>query len=178
MSTVASLDEIWREVPGYPEYAVSTMGKVKRIVGGPGKVAGLVLKQHKSHNGYLFVTLSKGGNAKQFRVNRLVLSVFVGEPPIGMESSHLDGDKLNNRIGNLIWESTQDNNARRKMHGTSKGALNGRSKLRNEDVLEIRKRYASEKTSYTALAKEYGVSFGLIGHIITGRQWSHVGVQA
>jgi len=165
----------WKLVPGYPEYCISKDGCVKRIVGGAGKVAGRILKPQKTPKGYLYVVLSRNGEPKAFRLNRLVLLAFVGEPLPGMEASHLDGNRLNNDLSNLKWESTKDNNARRKIHMTSAGDRNGRSKLNPAAVKEIRDRYAAGGETYTKLASEFGVSFGAIGHIVSRRQWNHVG---
>ena len=48
-------------------------------------------------------------------------------------------------------------------------------KLTNEDVLEIRDLCATnQKTNKTSLALLYGVSRGMIGHIVKRRMWKHI----
>jgi len=51
-----------------------------------------------------------------------------------------------------------------------KGAENGRAKLTEEDVREIRRRLRAGATQ-TELALEYGVALSNIGHIVHGRSW-------
>lgn len=47
-------------------------------------------------------------------------------------------------------------------------------KLTGTQVREIRARHADGGCSYKSLAREYNVSFGLIGHIVTGRNRADV----
>lgn len=39
------------------------------------------------------------------------------------------------------------------------------------DAEEVRRRYATEKTTYRALAKEYGLHHSTIERIVTGKSW-------
>lgn len=55
-----------------------------------------------------------------------------------------------------------------------KGELHPNAKLTEEDVNAIRKRIADGEKN-TMLAREYGVTPALIGHIVKRRAWSHVG---
>jgi hypothetical protein len=54
------------------------------------------------------------------------------------------------------------------------GAKHGMSKLTDEDVREIRRRYATEKISQRELGQEYGVRYSTIGHIVRRQKWTHV----
>jgi len=54
-----------------------------------------------------------------------------------------------------------------------KGSKNPASKLTEEKVLEIRKRYAEGGVSQTQLAKEYGVAQGVISGIVLRKTWRH-----
>lgn len=49
------------------------------------------------------------------------------------------------------------------------------AKLSEDDVAEIRRRYAEEDVSYRELGKEYGVSLQHIGHIVIGTRRSSMG---
>jgi hypothetical protein len=90
-------DEWWRPVPGYRGYEASSLGNVR----GPRRRV-LVLQEDK--DGYLTVKL--GG--KRVRVNVVVQVAFAGPP----EVRHLDGNRRNNRPGNLEygsrWRNEQD----------------------------------------------------------------------
>ncbi|WP_180768758.1 HNH endonuclease signature motif containing protein, partial [Vibrio parahaemolyticus] len=67
--------------------------------------------------GYLGTALGKKGGYK--RVHELVALTFIGERPKGQVTRHLDGDKLNNRPGNLMYGTEKENQSDRLMHGTS-----------------------------------------------------------
>jgi hypothetical protein len=47
----------------------------------------------------------------------------------------------------------------------------GERKLTERDAAVIRRRYAAGGISYRGLAEEYGVSQGMISHIIRGWRW-------
>lgn len=99
-------------MPGWPDYSVSNSG---RIVSHKGKEprelrGGLV-------EGYRRVTLSSDGDRKYLAVHRLVAAAFIGPCPEGMEVRHLDGDSLNNTLGNLAFGTHADNMQDRLAHG-------------------------------------------------------------
>lgn len=102
--------ERWCDVPGFPGYKVSDLGRVW------GK-SGVILKQQTLPTGYKFVTLY-GDVKRQTTVHRLVLESFVGPCPDGMEGCHNDGSKDNNRLDNLRWDTLSNNQLDRLKHGT------------------------------------------------------------
>lgn len=96
-----------REIPGWPRYWVSNDGQ---IVGRRGRL----LKPSFSKRGYAFVSLPRNGafvNAQAIavQVHKLVLLAFVGPKPEGMQCRHLDGNKVNNHISNLVWGTASEN---------------------------------------------------------------------
>jgi predicted DNA-binding protein YlxM (UPF0122 family) len=56
----------------------------------------------------------------------------------------------------------------------AKGEQHGQSKLTEQQVKEIRERYAVGDISQDALALEYGVVRRAIGNIIRGENWKHI----
>lgn len=54
------------------------------------------------------------------------------------------------------------------------GEDHGGSKLKSEQVIEIRKKHASGSISERSLAKEYGVSQKTIWGIVNRKRWSHI----
>jgi len=48
----------------------------------------------------------------------VVLEAFDGSRPEGYQASHLNGDRCDNRIANLAWETPVQNNRRKALHGT------------------------------------------------------------
>ena len=55
-----------------------------------------------------------------------------------------------------------------------KGEKNGNSKLTEDDVREIRTRYANGNLLQQQLALEYGVSRKAIGNVIRRKTWKHI----
>lgn len=128
--------EIWKPIPGYLNYKVSNLGRVKsidRCVHKNGDFRnGHILKPIKKKRGYLEVNLSERGKRKACKIHRLVMLAFVGDCPEGIQVNHIDEDKTNNRLDNLEYV-TQIENCN---HGT-----------RNERLSKILKgRKRSEET--------------------------------
>ena len=167
--------EEWREPRGYEGvYAVSSLGRVARL--SPPRV----LKPEVTKQGYRRLRLCKGGAVQRFLVHRLVLLTFRGEPseppPDGIrwECCHLNGIPGDDRLVNLAWGSTSENQSHRALHGTDQfGERNVRAVLTTEQVLAIRADHRSG-LGYKRLAKKYGVTQSCAQHIITRRTWRHV----
>ena len=111
------------------------------------------------------------------RLSRLVAMAFIPNPDNLPEVNHIDGDKLNNCVTNLEWCSSKQNARHAWDTGLQKfqrGEQNGRSKLTDEQIREIRKKYTGEKGQIANLAREYNVSWTLIKLIVTNKNWTHV----
>jgi hypothetical protein len=162
--------EQWRAVPGFATYSVSDLGRVR----GP---RGWVLKQAINYrNSYHYVSLWAGGRQTSWNVHRIVLTSFVGPRPDGMDGSHLNGDKADNSLANLRWETKSENMRRQTDHGTrrdQRGEKNSMAKLTADDVAEVRRQLIDGCTQ-TAIARRYSVSSSLISMIHTGKIWGHV----
>jgi hypothetical protein len=48
------------------------------------------------------------------------------------------------------------------------------SRLTEGEVITIRDEYKKDKVGYRVLASKYGVTYGAIAHIITGKSWKHL----
>lgn len=104
------MEEIWCDISDYKGlYQVSTLGRVRsldRIIYDQGRhwfQNGKILKASSQKSGYLFVTLSKAGKAKQYRVHRLVAQAFIPNPSKLPQVNHKDEDVTNNKVENLEW---------------------------------------------------------------------------
>lgn len=125
--------------------------------------------------GYRFVNLARGGKKQQVRIHRLVLGTFVGPAPEGMVACHGDGDRANNDLANLRWDTPKANSDDALRHGTRARGERCRSKLTEDDVLEIRRR-RNEGESIAALAGRFVVTYQNILAIVSRRSWRHLPV--
>jgi len=109
----------WRPVVGYEGmYEVSDLGGVRRIIRGPKNRNVRTMLNSPGRDGYVTVTLTKGGKSSTRGVHRLVARAFL-ETPEGMPLSDLKVDHINepksdNRVSNLRWGTHGDN----MRHGT------------------------------------------------------------
>ena len=170
--------EVWKDVLGYEGfYEVSDQGRVRSLPrtvpsrGGtrvsPGRIRKLVPKS----NGYLTVTLSKHGRIKCCHVHQLVMEVFIGPCPDGHEVCHYNGDKTNNNLKNLRYDTRSANRSDGKRLGRdNSGERNGHSKLTYQQVHDIRRRVAAGETQ-RKLASEYGVAFQTINKVVRRETW-------
>lgn len=125
----------WRE-----GYAVNLDGAVWSLwrPAGPGKGYLLNpadprwLRPTEKENGYLAV----GGSY----VHRIVWQAWTGLQADGFEVRHLNGDRLDNRLENLMAGTTTENGLDKDRHGTRpKLAGHHNSKMTSDQVLEMRR---------------------------------------
>lgn len=104
--------EEWRNVPGYERfYQISNLGRLRsldRISCGK-KYIGKMLANTLDSKGYLFNCLCKDFVKKQFRRHQLVALAFIPNDDKQLEINHIDGNKLNNMVGNLEWITHKEN---------------------------------------------------------------------
>lgn len=173
-----SIAEEWRDLTGFDGvYQVSADGCLRRaIAGAGGTYAGRILASRVDRRGYHRAVL-RDLTARQrlVRVHVAVLEAFVGPRPAGCDASHLDGDKSNNCLNNLAWETASENHQRKLLHGTLiHGDKHKCSKLKEPQVIDIRRRVSAGEQK-ASLAREYNVSRTLVGYIVAGRAWPHMG---
>lgn len=158
--------EIFKVIPAYPNYEVSTSGRVRR------RAKGHFLKWVDNGKGYKVVKLynQQRPQGRLCLVHRLVLSTF---SPIHVDKdvNHIDGDKSNNHISNLEWVSKSENTR----HAHLTGLFGNRNKLSIEQVREIKSRIQTQQfQTYTQMGDEYGVKPSIISKIANGGLYDYV----
>ena len=71
---------------------------------------GKFLKQTIHKKGYHRVGLYRDGKQKRFSVHRLVAQAFIPNPDNKPEVDHINQDKSDNRLENLRWVTSSENN--------------------------------------------------------------------
>lgn len=166
----------YKVIQGFPGYRVGDDGSVWTcwVSGARPARMGAVWRRRKprrARNGYLQLVTS---DRREPLVHRLVLEAFVGPCPEGMEACHADGNRTNNALSNLRWDTPKANAADRERHGkTYRGERIRLAKLTPERVLQIRAEYAAG-TPHRHLAARHGVNESTTRAIIAGRAWRHV----
>lgn len=163
---MADIQEQWRPVPGWENlYAVSSHGRLRSLRSGRISRA----KPHKTL-GYVLVRLRNAPESEDHYMHRLVLLAFAGPCPAGCEASHLNGDRADNRLENLCWESHKDNNERQVAHGTRpRGIDRWNAKLTDEDVADIQSRWRLGQAT-DVIAAIYDITPGYVWELSSGRK--------
>ena len=167
--------EIWKDIKEYEGlYQVSNLGRVKSLPKIQGRTLNkeIILKPRKK-NGYYQRALSKNKISKRFLVSRLVAIAFIPNPKNKQTVNHIDGNKLNNNIKNLEWNTRSENTLhafRIGLHSIPNGEKNNQHKLNEKQVRFIRKRIFT----IPELSKIFNVSRGCIEKIIYRGSWKHI----
>lgn len=185
--------EVWQQIPGAPNYDVSNHGRVrswcrprKFMKGTTRSDRPRLMRLQRSDRGYYSVGLFIHAVVTRRRVHQLVLEAFVGPCPPGMETRHLDGDRGNNRLGNLAWGTKIENSRDRDRHGTTvrgerhpsrqmpecllRGERHPGARLTEEQALAA----LGSSESRKVLAARFNVSLATIHDLKGGRSWLHL----
>lgn len=161
-------EEEWRPVVGYKDdYEVSNLGRVrsKDMEVWNGKVyyikKGKILSPGKGGIGYY--TCSLRGKTK--KVCAMVAEAFLFKPNADYVINHIDGNKLNDNVGNLEYISSGQNNK----HALISGLRHPSSKISYEDMVEISSRikYCNESCTsiYNSIRDRIPVTLSAIKNI-------------
>jgi hypothetical protein len=100
------MKENWKPIEKFKDYEVSDLGRVRRVSGGHGAVAGKVLKPSSNGNaGYSHVVLSNNEKKRyNKRIHVLVARAFIPNP-LGLPEVNHKGPKEDNRAIQLEWQN-------------------------------------------------------------------------
>jgi hypothetical protein len=98
------MEEIWKCIIDYEGlYKISNLGRLASLKSGKFRI----LSNKNSKGDYLRIRLIRGNHIKSFEIHRLVYMTFKGSIPKGFQVHHIDGNKQNNKIDNLIAIDTK-----------------------------------------------------------------------
>jgi hypothetical protein len=160
-------NEIWKQIPSHPNYAVSSMGRVR----GP---RGNILVLGVTGWDYLTFHPYARQHRRPFYVHKAVLEAFVGPKPKGKQARHLDGNARNNKLQNLAWGTSKDDGMDRRKHGhVLRGSRCPTTKLSEQAVLGMLRMFSSGALIRT-VAKKYKCGYTTARHIKNRDTWKHV----
>ena len=183
--------ETWAPVPDYEGvYEVSDQGRVRsldRIDSNGRTVHGKILKPWvakrrgggKKTTNHQIVDLNRDGRRKAVYVHTLVLTVFVGERPEGLEACHYDGDPTNNHRSNLRWDTHVGNMADLARHGrhnmTNRTKCPRRHDLREPNLVRSALLKGRRQCHACALARSYAHTHGLgVSQEVSDRYYAEI----
>lgn len=172
--------EIWLPVVGYEGlYEISNLGRLKACKKTDSKGnrrEEFIMKQSVTRCGYCQVQLCKNAVKIKKYIHRLVAHAFITNHENKPQVNHIDGDKQNNCVSNLEWNSLSENY----LHAYSSGLNKGKKgikcnfvKLNEVQVIEI-KELIKEMVKDYIIAQKYGVSRTCIHDIRTNKRWKHL----
>ena len=171
------MNEIWKTIEKYPEYEVSSLGRVRSIdrtyVDSMGrtihKTSQIIKLEVEKAKNYSQVMVHIWSKHKEHRliVARLVAEAFIPNPDNLPQVNHIDENSLNNCVNNLEWCTCQYNI----LYGTY---LERRSKSKSKpiDVFDKNNNYIETLPSGIAVSKKYNVSRGGISSVCNGNRKS------
>lgn len=178
-------EEEWKPIVGWEDlYQISSFGRVKalkRYV--PHYRGGLALMKEKiiklnDRRGYLGAHLFRSQMDKaKFGVHRLVALAFIPNVENKSTVNHIDTNKKNNFYKNLEWASHSE----QQIHALNNGLRNktigensNLSKLKKEDIFNIRDLYEKSRLSVNELSEKYKIGKNNIRNIINKTTWKYL----
>lgn len=170
--------EKWIGFPGWEDrYDISSYGRLRGYVWGRKSlsVPRLVKTTKDKRTGYHKIMLHRGKEMKSSVIHRWVLLAFKGLPPDSkMEACHNDGNKDNNRLSNLRWDTKKNNKADMHKHGTALvGQKGGNSKLTEKQVIMMRKKH-QKGAKLKHLSTLFSCSISTVWLIVNRKTWSNI----
>ena len=107
--------EIWKDIEGFENYMISSLGNGKRkeslFVSTNGRIRKLQERSIKGtfNKGYHYFGLQKIGDNRKYQVQRLVAKAFIPNPENKPFVNHKNGNPLDNRVENLEWCTPKEN---------------------------------------------------------------------
>lgn len=137
-----------------------------------------ILRRTKDGYGSFWDGTKRNGHNYQQGAHRWAYKNWIGQIPEGMEVCHsCDNPPCVNP--KHLYADTHHNNASRAWKlGRQifrKGELNGRAKITERDVIDIRRRRRKGE-SLVDLAREYDLNPVTVGSIVSGKLWKHVAI--
>lgn len=162
------MDEIWKDFPDFKDrFSVSSCGRIwdkkKKCI----RNTEIIL-------GYEYFRPQINNIRYNYRMHILVANVFIPNPKNKTEVHHIDENRLNNRIDNLMWVTHEEHKLLHKETGTRNKKLS--DKLRNrkdisKPVEQCTKdgKVVAEYPSGEEAARQTGFSRGNISNCCSGR---------
>jgi hypothetical protein len=162
--------ELIKPIFNFPNYFIDIYGNIYSNYSGELKIRKIKLDK----DGYRIIVLKKNKLDYYKRISSLVLETFVSPRPQDMIACHGVNGKIDDSLSNLSWKTYSQNNGEDRLRDKTlpRGEQNGKAKLTEQQVLEIRK-LKNIKTSIQ-LSIMFNVSRCSIYQIWSRKTWIHL----
>lgn len=173
-----SIVEVWKDVPDWEEcYEVSSFGRVRsrdkiRLKLRMGKSVsavykGQMRKQEVTNMGYNRVNFRDCERDFNLFVHRLVAHAFIANLQDKPTVNHIDGNKLNNNVSNLEWNTSSE----QVQHAiANKLMTTGHKRTISPTVRkEIYNCYINERLSINELSRRFNINRDMASEIAAGK---------
>jgi hypothetical protein len=157
--------EKWKTIPSHNRYEASNEGRIRN------KITGNIIGGGYNRR-YLRATL----DGKSNNIHRFIAEAWIPNPNNKPEINHINGNKHDNRVSNLEWSTSYENNLHARTSGLALGPKRGEksnlSKLDDDTIKHIKsihKPFTKEFGTRT-LAKKYGVNECYLSTVLNGNK--------
>lgn len=160
----------WKLIPETENYFASRDGQIMSNIGSKKKI----LTQWVDTRGYKRVKIVINKKSTGIGVHRLIALTFLPNPLNKEQVNHKDGNKKNNKVSNLEWNTCAENIKhawKNNLNLPLFGVKNGNSKLNDNQVYAIRLIYSLNKATLGELASIFGVHKSTVHSIVSKRNW-------
>lgn len=135
------MKENWKDIKGFEGlYQVSDLGNIKSLGNGSSTDSRTkqvrILKLQLKKTGYLQVKLCKEGRSFYKRPHRLVAEAFIYNPENKKEVNHINGIKNDNRVENLEWCTSSENQIHSFKNGLQK-IYKGKDHIQSRPIIQL-----------------------------------------
>lgn len=153
-----SIQELWLPISGYIGiYEISDMGRIRTLERdiyykkGKNQYKRVqkpkIMKLQENRGGYLWINLNRAGKHKVARIHRLVAKAFIPLVNGKYIVNHKNGIKTDNRVVNLEWTTSAENNLHAYEVGIKKSHRAGYSDYYIFMVLRLLERYTCSEVA-------------------------------
>jgi hypothetical protein len=98
------MTEIYKQIPDFNNYMISNYANIIC------KTSKKPIKRHINTQGYQYIVIkNNNGFPKVQRIHELIADLFVPNPNEYTTITHVDENKLNNEVTNIVWSPDPNN---------------------------------------------------------------------
>jgi DNA-binding NarL/FixJ family response regulator len=160
------MEEIWKEIEGAKDYFVSSHGRVKGM-------RRRIMRLAVSHKGYLVCRIPNRKYSQP--LSRVVAKAFIANPHNKPQVNHKDGNKQNNCVSNLEWNTCKENIQHAIKNRLRSNSINLKNNAMFDEVqVKVIKQAIKEGYSNKIISEYFRCSHSTISKIKRGNHYPKI----